>query len=105
MHKKIAGALGAVATLATMDASQAATAPTENPAQILKASSFGDLLKPIPNAAGSLAALDAMGAATQSPQALGSKMQLAYHHHHHHHHHRYRRHHHHHHHHHHHRRY
>jgi len=93
MERKIAGLVGAIATLGVVNAAQAAPAP----AQILNASSFSDLLKPVPNAMAALRAVD--DAAPVRPGADG--VQLARrHHHHHHHHHRMRRHHHHHHHHH-----
>ena len=109
MDKKIAGLLGAVAALAMMDAAQAASAPTQNPTEILKASSYGDLLAPIPNAVALLRAVDMAGAANAGvteQSELSSGVQVAqYHHHHHryryryryrryhhhHHHHRYRR--------------
>jgi hypothetical protein len=93
MDKKIAGLLGAVAAFATMDAAQAASAPTQNPAEILKASSYGDLLAPIPNAVALLRAVDMAGAANAGvteQSELSSGVQVAqYYQHHHHHHHRY----------------
>ena len=46
MDKKIVGLLGAVATLGTFAAAEAA--PT--PANVLQANSYADLLEPIPNA-------------------------------------------------------
>jgi hypothetical protein len=113
MEKKIAGLLGAVATLGTFGAAEAATAPPPAPTDVLRANSFADLLEPIPNAATLLQAIDESAPAASAD----GNIQLAqYHHHHHHHHHsqyrryaprivvvppRYRRHHHHHHHHHH----
>jgi hypothetical protein len=92
MDKKLVGLLGAVATLATMDAAQAAPKPTQNATEILKASSFDDLLKPIPNASHLLRALDESDPA--KPAEAASDVQVAqfvypYHHHHHHHHYRY----------------
>src|ERR1700712_4428062 len=112
MDKKIAGLLGAVATLGTASAAQAGPIPA--PTDVLKAATYADLLTPIPNAAAKLQAIDNTVPATSAED----NVQLAqYHHHHHHHHHhsqyrryaprvivvppRYRRHHHHHHHHHH----
>ncbi len=110
MEKKIAGLLGAMATLGAFNAAQAA--PTPAPSDVLRANSFAELLEPIPNAAALLQAVDKSGPVS-SPN---DNIQLAqyYHHHHHHHHHsawrrygpvvvvpRYRRYHHHHHHHHH----
>ena len=117
MDKKIAGLLGAVASLGAMNTAQAAPAPSPAPSDVLRANSFADLLEPIANAAALLQAVDE---SAPVPSA-DDNVQLAqfYHHHHHHHHHhhsmypgyaprvvvvppRYRRHHHHHHHHHHH---
>jgi hypothetical protein len=116
MDKKIAGLLGAVATLGAMNAAQAAPTPAPAPTDIMRANSFADLLEPIPNAAKLLQAIDE----SAPTQPADPNIQLAqivigvgrdHHHHHHHHHHayrermvvvpRYRRHHHHHHHHHH----
>jgi hypothetical protein len=97
MDKKIAGILGAVGTLASLNAAQAAT--SSDPTEVLKARSYADLLEPIPNAMLALNVVDS------TPHVANDKVQLAqYHHHHHHHHHhhasrRHRRHHHHHHHH------
>jgi hypothetical protein len=90
MDKKIAGLLGAVASLGAMNAVQAAPAPSPAPSDVLKANSFADLLEPIPNAAALLQAVDE---AAPVPSA-DENVQLAqfYHHHHHHHHHsQYRR--------------
>jgi hypothetical protein len=109
MEKKIAGLLGAMATLGAFNAAQAA--PTPAPSDVLRANSFAELLEPIPNAAALLQAVDESGPVSSA----SDNIQLAqyYHHHHHHHHHsawrrygpvvvvpRYRHHHHHHHHHH-----
>jgi hypothetical protein len=82
MDKKIAGLLGAVATLGTFGTAEAAPPPT--PADVLQANSYADLLEPIPNAGALLQAID-----ESAPQA-SENVQLAqfyYHHHHHHHHH------------------
>jgi hypothetical protein len=87
MDKKIAGLLGAVAALGTLNAAQAAPAPA--PTDVLQANSFADLLEPIPNAKAMLQAVD-----EQSPAASAQdNVQLAqfHHHHHHHHHHHWRR--------------
>ncbi|KJC57639.1 hypothetical protein UP10_27725 [Bradyrhizobium sp. LTSPM299] len=108
MEKKIAGLLGAVASLGAFSAAQAAPAPTD----VLQANSYAELLQPISDASAKLQALDE----APPPTMTRENVQLAqYHHHHHHHHHhayqrryvprvvvvpRYRRHHHHHHHHH-----
>jgi hypothetical protein len=88
MQKKIAGLLGAMATLGAFGAAQAAPMPSPAPTDVLRANSFADLLEPIPNAAALLLAVD------QSAPAASAKdnIQLAqYHHHHHHHHHGMRR--------------
>jgi hypothetical protein len=94
LDKKMAGLLGAVAALGTLGTAQATTAPA--PTDVLTASSYAELLQPIPDAGAKLKALD-----EQQRAGAGEKgVQLAYrHHHHHHHHYRRRRHHHHHHHH------
>ena len=84
MDKKIAGLLGAAAALASFSSAQAA--PTD-PSEVLKAESYADLLKPIPNA---LAALEAVDRQAGDP-AEGVKVAQFYigvgrdHHHHHHH--------------------
>jgi hypothetical protein len=84
MDKKIAGLLGAVATLGTLNAAQAAPAPAPVPADTLQANSFADLLEPIPNAKALLQAIDEQAPA----QSAKDNVQLAqFHHHHHHHHH------------------
>lgn len=93
MDKKIAGLLGAVAALASLDAAQAATSAVPNPAATMRAGSYAELLAPIPNAVALLSADDA--ARTGQSSAKGT--QLAQHHHHHRYHRRHRRHHHHHH--------
>jgi hypothetical protein len=87
MDKKIAGLLGAVATLGAFTAAEAA--PTPAPADVLRANSFADLLNPIPNAAATLQAIDESAPAPSANE----NVQLAqfYHHHHHHHHSFYRR--------------
>src|ERR1700739_3620136 len=50
MDQKIAGLLGAVAGLATAGAAQAAIEPAPNASEALHASSYADLLTPVPNA-------------------------------------------------------
>jgi hypothetical protein len=89
MEKKIAGLLGAMATLGAFNAAQAAPMPNPAPTDVLRANSFADLLEPIPNAAALLRAVDESG----PTQSADENVQLAqfYHHHHHHHHHHYRR--------------
>ena len=84
MEKKIAGLLGAMATLGAFSAAQAAPAPVPAPADVLRANSFADLLEPIPNAAALLQAVDE-SAPTQSADANVQLAQYYYHHHHHHH--------------------
>jgi hypothetical protein len=101
VDKKIAGLLGVVAGLSTVGSTQAATGPASNPSEALQASSYADLLAPIPNAAALVKAHDA--AQEQLAEAAG-EVQVAqvyyapypppyvdYRHHHHHHHHRYYR--------------
>jgi hypothetical protein len=85
MQKKIAGLLGAMATLGAFSAVQAA--PTPAPTDVLKANSFADLLEPIPNAATLLLAVDESGSGVSAK----GNVQLAQMHHHHHHHHGMRR--------------
>jgi hypothetical protein len=111
-NKKIAGLIGAMATLGAFNPAEAAPVTGPAPTDILRANSFADLLEPIPDAVALLQAVDENAPAASRDE----NVQLAqYHHHHHHHHHsqyrryaprvvvvppRYRRHHHHHHHHH-----
>lgn len=104
MDKKIAGLLGAAAGLATISAAQAAIAPAPDPSKPLKASSYADLLAPIPDAVALLEA-DNATRAQKAAEPVADDLQVAqypyaapypyppyaYHHHHHHHHHHYRR--------------
>jgi hypothetical protein len=85
MEKKIAGLLGAMATLGAFTAAEAAPMPSPAPTDVLRANSFADLLEPIPNAAALLQAVDESRPAPSADE----NVQLAqyYHHHHHHHHH------------------
>jgi hypothetical protein len=91
MEKKIAGLLGAVATLGAFGGAQAAPTPSPAPTDVMRANSFADLLEPIPNASALLQAIDESAPA----QPADSNIQLAQvvigigrdHHHHHHHHH------------------
>jgi hypothetical protein len=88
MDKKIAGLLGAVASLGAMNAVQAAPAPSPAPSDVLRANSFADLLEPIPNAAALLQAVDESAPVPSADE----NVQLAqFYHHHHHHHSQYRR--------------
>jgi hypothetical protein len=82
MEKKIAGLLGAMATLGVVNAAQAAPMPSPAPTDILRANSFADLLNPIPNAAALLQAVDESGPVSSASE----NVQLAQYHHHHHHH-------------------
>jgi len=85
MDKKIAGLLGAAAALTTMSTAQAAPDQTLSPA-----SSYRDLLDPIPNALPKLKADDeATQARRQNPSTKLAQIsvQVGHHHHHHHHHH------------------
>jgi hypothetical protein len=59
MDKKIAGLLGAVGALASLDTAQA-TIPTDS-TTMLKAQPYADPLNPIPNAAAILKAADEAG--------------------------------------------
>ena len=85
MEKKIAGLLGAMASIGAFNAAQAAPTVTPDPTAILRASSFAELLEPIANASELLRAVDE----SRSNQPADPNIQLAqyYHHHHHHHHH------------------
>jgi hypothetical protein len=81
MEKKIAGLLGAVATLGAFNAAQAAPTP----------SSFAELLEPIPNAASLLQAVDESAPSPSANENVQLAQLYIYHHHHHHHHGYYRR--------------
>lgn len=86
MDRKIAGLLGAVAGLATVGSAQAATHPATDPSEDLGASSYADLLTPIPNAMNLLQADNSARAQSRTSPSRGG-IELAYHHHRHHHHH------------------
>jgi hypothetical protein len=90
MDKKIAGLLGAVATLGSFSAAQAAPTPSPAPSDVLRANSFADLLEPIPNAAALLQAVDESAPAPSANENV-QLAQIYIEHHHHHHHHAYRR--------------
>jgi hypothetical protein len=83
MDKKIAGLLGAMASIGALNSAQAA--PTLNPTDILRANSFAELLEPIPDASARLKAVEE--AQAQDTDANVQLAQYYYHHHHHHHHH------------------
>jgi hypothetical protein len=95
MEKKIAGLLGAMATLGAVNAAQASQVPTPAPTEAMRANSFAGLLEPIPNAASLLQAIDQSEATDSNVQLAQVTIDLGgprrYHHHHHHHHHAYRR--------------
>jgi hypothetical protein len=94
MEKKIAGLLGAMATLGAVNAAQASQAPSPAPTEVMRANSFADLLEPIPNAASLLQAMDQSEATDPNVQLAQLAIEVGprrYHHHHHHHHHAYRR--------------
>ncbi|MGA7995306.1 MAG: hypothetical protein WCA28_10390 [Bradyrhizobium sp.] len=91
MDKKIAGLLGAVATLGAMNAAQAAPTPAPAPSDVMQANSFADLLEPIPNAAALLQAIDESAPAPSANENVQLAQIFIEHHHHHHHHHAYRR--------------
>jgi len=117
MDKKMAGLLGAAASLASLGAAQAATDPASNLDPSFTPSSYRDLLAPIPNAKEALKADNLARAQELADKAAGEVQTAQYpyyypyypyyrywpyyrHHHHHHNWYRYRHHHHHHHHHH-----
>jgi hypothetical protein len=87
MEKKIAGLLGAVATLGAFNAAQAAPTPSPAPTDVLRANSFAELLEPIPNAASLLQAVDESAPGPSADENVQLAQLYGYHHHHHHHHH------------------
>ena len=87
MEKKIAGILGAVATLGAINAAQAAPTPSPAPSDVLRANSFADLLEPIPNAAELLLAVDESAPGPSAKENVQLAQIFIEHHHHHHHHH------------------
>src|SRR5207249_3348522 len=91
MEKKIAGLLGAVATLGAFTAAEAAPIANPAPAEILNANSFADLLEPIPNAATLLRVVDEAGPISSADENIQQVQYFYHHHHHHHHHHAWRR--------------
>jgi hypothetical protein len=112
MDKNIAGLIGAVSALAAFSPAQASTGRMLTVETAMHASSYADLLTPIPNALVLLKQLaaaqaESTSATTGADGPAGVEdvqfiIRVPHHHHHHHHHHHYRRRHHHHHHHHHH---
>jgi hypothetical protein len=87
MEKKIAGLLGAVATLGVFNAAEAAPIANPTPTDVLRANSFADLLEPIPNAASLLQAIDESAPAQSADENVQTVQFYDHHHHHHHHHH------------------
>ena len=85
MEKKIAGLLGAMATLGAFNAAQAA--PTPAPSDVLRANSFAELLEPIPNAVALLKVVDESRPNPSAERQRSACPILPHHHHHHHHHH------------------
>ena len=92
MDQKTVGLLGAVAGLAAIASAHAANAPAVNPQEALQASTYADLLAPVPNAAALVKADDLARAHRRKSEG---EIQLAEfyigispprHHHHHHHH-------------------
>ena len=91
MEKKIAGLLGAVATLGVFNAAEAAPIANPAPTDVLRANSFADLLEPIPNAASLLQAIDESAPAQSADENVQTVQFYDHHHHHRHHHSFYRR--------------
>jgi len=92
MEKRTAGIVGAIASIATMGAANAAVHPGPTQTEIMQPSSYAELLQPIPNAVAILQASNA--ALLQNAQTKPGVLQVQYdnnggnsHHHHHHHHH------------------
>jgi hypothetical protein len=90
MEMKIAGLLGAMASLGAFNAAEAAPVAHPAPAEILNANSFADLLQPIPNAATLLQIVDESGPIPSANENIQQVQFYHHHHHHHHHHHAYR---------------
>lgn len=88
MDKTLAGLIGAVGAFAAVAPSQAAIPGAAQLDVAMQASSYADLLKPIPNATTLLRVSDAREA--EQPARV-MEVQYYHHHHHHHHHHRYYR--------------
>ena len=80
MDKKFAALLGAAAAVATVGGAQGATQPNSNASRTLEASSYADLLTPIPNAVQQLQADNAMR--KQAPAEQGDVLAQNHHHHH-----------------------
>ncbi len=80
MDKRIAALLGAAAAVATVGGAQAATQPNPNSSEALSASSYADLLAPVPDAVAALEADNATRA--QMPAEQSVKLAQDHHHHH-----------------------
>jgi hypothetical protein len=93
MDKKIAGLLGAAAALSVTAGAGAQAAPAQQ-TELAPATTYGDLLKPVPNAVAALREDEANRGQTEPAQV--QLAQFFRHHHHHHHHHGFFHHHHHH---------
>jgi hypothetical protein len=97
MDKRIVGVVGAISGLAALDPAQAAVIGNPSTMGLPAATSFADLLDPIPNALALLQTVEATEAAlAESGAADDAQVTLVGMRHHHHHHHRMRHHHHHH---------
>jgi hypothetical protein len=83
MGKKIAGLVGAMATLGAFNAAQAAPTPSPAPTDVLRANSFADLLEPIPNAAVLLRAVDESAPVPSADENVQLAQFYPHHHHHH----------------------
>lgn len=82
MDKQLAGLLGAMGALTAVAPSQAAVPGFD---EAMRAESYADLLRPIPNATALLEESNALAAAEPRPAVM--EVQYYHHHHHHHHHH------------------
>jgi hypothetical protein len=82
MGRRIAGVLGAMATLGAVNAAQAAPMPTQAPTEALKAKSFAELLEPIPNATELLQTLDETQPNRRSDDVRRARYYRDHHHHH-----------------------
>lgn len=91
MGTKIAGLVGAMATLGALNGAEAAPVVSPAPSEILQANSFADLLEPIPNAVALLQAVDESGPGSSANENVQLAQFYRHHHHHHHHHSHYRR--------------
>ena len=86
MDKKVAGLLGAAAALTAMTVAAQAATPAQN-SELAPATSYRDLLDPVPNPVPALRADDARQSQRSAEEVAQISVQLGHHHHHHHHHH------------------